>query len=144
MGRDDQRGRIDLQDQLQDVFGVQPQNGAAVGGDVAQPTQALGKLLAGRQRGQQHQGMDFAGLTVFLVDAADLAGNDEADGGLVPMSHRFLGGGLPIRRLQGVETRFRRLQADADFGQPAGMGAIAAAQKGKAFIGGPEVQLLQV
>ncbi len=41
VGRDHQGAGIDGQDQFQEVFGIQPQNGAAIRGHVAQAGQAL-------------------------------------------------------------------------------------------------------
>ena len=52
--------------------------------------------------------------------------------------------GKPQIRLQEVHALFSRLQPLSNFREPTGMGAVAGAQNGDAFIGGPKVQLFQV
>ena len=77
MGRDDQGVGIGFQDHFEDMFGIQTEDGAAVGSHISQGPQASGELFGGFKGGQEHQGMHLPGQAVFFVDAADFAGDDE-------------------------------------------------------------------
>ena len=61
MGGDKLRLRTGIQRQLQQVPAIQPQNGAAVGADIAHRLQAGGQLLCRLQGGEENQVVDLAG-----------------------------------------------------------------------------------
>jgi hypothetical protein len=88
--------------------------------------------------------MDLPGQAVFLINAADLSGDDKAGGGLV----RVPGGDWPRvkadLRFESVKTFGCRLQAGGNLREPARVSAVAGTQKGDAFIRSPKVQLLQI
>ena len=77
MGRDQKSVMAGFQNQLQKIPGVQAQNGPAVGSDVAQALQFVGKGVGRREIREKHQIVVFAGLVVFFVDVADFRFQDE-------------------------------------------------------------------
>ena len=85
----------------------------------------------------------FSGLAVFFINTTDLAGEQKAGGAGTG------GGDLGIHLLlkigsQPVEAAFRLNQFVLELGHPAGMGKIAAADNGKPFFAGPEVEVFGI
>ena len=136
VGGDQLRVRAGLQDQLQQVPAVQAQDGPPVGVDVADGLQPDRRLVRRLQAGEQDQVVDFAGLAVPLIDAADLPGDQEA-------------GGLPRPRYpqvlpQDVQALFGGKELLAHLLPPGGVGKVAGAADGNALSSGPPVQMGQV
>ena len=80
VGRDHQGLGVDFQHQFQQEFGIQPEDGAAVRGHVAQAAQTLGQFLRRFQSGKEQQQMHLPDPPGLFVNGADLAGDHEADG----------------------------------------------------------------
>ena len=95
VGRDQLGQGVGGQNQLQDVLGVQTQNGPAVRGQVAAGRQGRAEPLGRLKRGHQDDDVDFAHPLVLFVNTGDFAAEQEADFGLLPL-------GLP----QGEEAFF--------------------------------------
>ena len=135
MGGDELRVGADLQRQLQQVPAVQPQNGTAVGVDVADGLQPGGQLVRRLQGREQNDVVDLPGLSVLFVDGADLAGDDEPG--------RFAGSG--VRQAQGLPEGIDALsggdQLLPQLRPPGGMGEVPGAQQLDALPPGPPVQM---
>ena len=142
MGGDEDVVFVGLQDDLQQVPGIQPQDGAAVGGDVAELSQLVLDLLYGLEvRGQDHM-VNLAGLVALLVDGADLRGEHETN---VPV------GGPVVTRprvetplgLEAEQPRLGRLDFFPKLLSPAGMGEIPRAHNRDPLDATPQIHVLR-
>ena len=131
--------RACVEDDLNQVAAVQPQNGPAVGMDIADDFQPAGELLGRLQGGQQNQVVHLTGFAVPFIDGTDFAGNDEAD-------FFFSGQGKrQAQRLsQSVKARAVFLQTGLHFLPPGGVGKISRAQKAHALFPGPQIQMRKI
>ena len=132
------RIRAGLQRQLQQVTAVQPQDGAAVGADIAHGLQAGGQFVRRLQRGQQDQIVDLPGLAVALVDAADL-----------PRDHKPRGlarGGVREAQIppQGVDPFSGGNELLPQLRAPGGMGEIPGSHHLDPLPPGPPAQVRQI
>ena len=134
VGRDQLGQGVGGQNQLQDVLGVQTQNGPAVRGQVAAGRQGRAEPLGRLKRGHQDDDVDFAHPLVLFVNTGDFSAEQEADLGLLPF-------GLP----QGEEAFFwGGGETLGELLQPAGVGQVAAAHQAKPLAGGPEGHLARL
>ena len=124
MGRHEHGLRTGLQGQFQQIMAGQAQNGPPVGVDVADGLQPPGQLLRLLQPRQQDQAVDLPGLSVLLVNGADLPGDHKS--GL--LLSRNLPAGDPVLFFQPVQPLLRRLQLFFQFLPPGGMGKISRSQ----------------
>lgn len=75
------RLRAGVQGQLQQIPAVQPEDGPAVGADVPDGLQLGGQQVRRLQRGEKDKVMDLPGLSIPLIDGADLTSDDESGRG---------------------------------------------------------------
>ena len=136
VGGNQLRVRTGLQGQLQQVPAVQTQDGTAIRADIPHRLQPGRHLVRRLQAGEEYQMVDFPGLAVPLVNAADLPG-DEKPGG-------FPGSRQPQLFPQGIQPIFRGGQLLPHFRPPGGMGKVAGTGDGNAFFTRPPVQMGQV
>ena len=142
MGGDEDIVFVGLQDDLQQVPGIQPQDGAAVRGDIAELSQPVLDLLHRLEvRGQDHM-VNLAGLVALLVDGADLRGEHKTN---VPV------GGPVVTRprvetplgLEAEQTRFGRLDFFPKLLGPAGMREIPRAHDRDPLDATPQVHVFR-
>ncbi len=143
MGRNQVILGVDGQDDFEQVARVEPQNGPAIGADVADFFQRSLYFFNRRQRGRKNNVVDFAGALKFFVDAADLAGQHKTDGG-VAGGRNFLLDSAGQVGLQFKQALFGGGQLVAHFLQPAGVGNIAGADHLHAFELRPAAELLKI
>ena len=84
MGGDEDGFWAGFQGDLQEVPAVQPQDGPPIGVDVADGLQPPGEGVRRLQAGKEDQVVHLAGAAVFLVDVADLPGDDKPGRGCFP------------------------------------------------------------
>ena len=130
--------RAGLQGQLQQVPAVQTQNGPPVGVDVADGFQPGGQLVRRLQIGQEDQVVDLSGLSVPLIDGADLPGDHEPWG----LSAHTAGQAQVLP--QGIDPLPRRDQLLLQLGAPDRVGKVPRPQQLNALAPGPPVQVGQV
>ena len=142
MGRDEHGLGADIQRHLQQVAGVQAQDGTAVGMQVAHQLQPLRKAVGIVQRGHEDQVVDFAHLALTLVDGADLGLEQEER----PVGIRRC---LPLQKVQLLRRAGQAVQAAglvahqllAQLVPPLRVGEIAGAQHVDALAAGPGSQM---
>ena len=142
MGRDEHGLGADIQRHLQQVAGVQAQDGTAVGMQVAHQLQPLRKAVGIVQRGHEDQVVDFAHLALTLVDGADLGLEQEER----PVGIRRC---LPLQKVQLLRRAGQAVQAaglvahqlPAQLVPPLRVGEIAGAQHVDALAAGPGSQM---
>ena len=144
MGRHKDGRRADLQADLQQVAGIQPQDGPSVRGEIADAFQTAGKPVRIFQRGHEDEVMHLAHLAVPLVDGTDLRLEDEARFGVVQQTTLPLQkvGGLRLSLPQAVEPAVRILhELFTQLLPPLGMREIPRAQHIDALAAGPGRQM---
>ncbi|WP_197535610.1 hypothetical protein [Pararhodospirillum photometricum] len=143
MGGDQQAVVVCGQGDLEQVAGVEPQDGPAIGGDVAHPAQGPRQAVGGVQVGQQDQVMDLPGFAVFLVDGRYFRREQEEDG---PAAGRRQG--LPQWRFeigpQAIKAIADCHQLVADLAKPARMHTVPGPDHRNALTGCPPRQMFQV
>ena len=138
MGRNKDGLWAGLQRDLQQVPGIQAQNGSPVGMDVSDglqlPRQDIGRL----QGGQQDQAVDLPRSAVFLIDGTDLPRGHKARldlrGSVLPKTDV-----LPQR----IEPLLRRDQLLHELGPPSRVGEIPGPHQRNALPSGPEIQVFR-
>ncbi len=138
VGRDEDGLRTGLQGDLQQVPGVQPQDGPPVRADVADGLQLPGEEVGGLQGGQQDHAVDLPGPAVLFIDGADLSRDHKT--GLRPRSGVLL---KAVPGPQGVEPLLRWDQLLRELGPPGRMGEVPRPHQVDALPPGPEVQVLR-
>jgi hypothetical protein len=68
-----------LQGDFEQYLAVKPENGPAVGMDIADCLEFFAQALRGIEIGKNDDVMDFAGLAVFFVNRTYFTRNDETD-----------------------------------------------------------------
>jgi len=121
---DERAARINLQDDFQEVATVQPQDGPAVGADVADAFEPRLQPFQRGKGGHKDQVMDLADSVVLLVDVADLAAQQKAHRPLTGRRHFGLNGGQQVG-LEAKQPLLGRFQLFLQFGQPARVGNVA-------------------
>ena len=142
MGRDEHGLGADIQRHLQQVAGVQAQDGTAVGVQVAHQLQPLREAVGIVQRGHEDQVVDFAHLALTLVDGADLGLEQEER----PVGVRRC---LPLQEVQILGRAGQAVQAAglvahqllAQLVPPLRVGEVAGAQHVDALAAGPGRQM---
>ncbi len=134
------RGR-DILDDLHQVFGIEAQDGPAVGGDVADGGQLAADLIGALQIRRENERVHFAGGAVLFIDGADLRRQAETQGyvpGAKPLGYGRQG---RFRITQSEKTPPVRDQLLPEHCPPLGMGKIARAHQVDALDPGPGGQL---
>lgn len=128
---------------LQQVAGVEPEDGPPVGGEVADPPEAAGELLRGGEVRQVAQMVDLAGVLAVLVDGGDLAGEHEPHVAAAVRGHRR--GDLPVQLgTQPQQPWFGGFEDFAQVREPGGVGEVAGPDHGDALAPRPPRQVLDV
>ena len=143
MSRDQVGLGIGFQYDLEQIAGVQPQDGAAVGTDVADFFQLDLECLHRFQGGEEHHIVDLADFIEFLVDIADLAGQHKAHFSPAGRRDFRIDSGRNLR-FEAEQPGLRRFQLFAHLLQPAGMGDVAAAHHLHSLQLRPFVKLLKI
>jgi len=128
---------------LQEVAAVEPQDGAPVGADVADPSQALREAPGNVEvRGVDHV-VDLARAPVTLVDGRDLHLEHEADVGRRPGCEPLVDLALGLVR-EPKQPRLGGQELRLDLLEPAGVGEVARGHHGDPLLRRPQGQMLQV
>ena len=148
VGRDEKPlGRLVEQD-LEQVAAVEPEDGPAVRGDVAERGE-FGVETAHRiEIRQVEQVVDLAHPAAALVDGADLGGEDKTDVRGTGRRSNTLGHQArpvdPLVRSQAEEAGLGRFEVLVQMGEPARVGAIAGGHHRDPLDRGPGGQAVQV
>jgi hypothetical protein len=132
-----------LEDDLEEVPRIDPQDGAAVGLDVADGGQPRGDAGGALEVGREDQVVDLADPVAPLIDAADLDLQQEADRAPAGARDRLVHRPGQVGR-QGEQARLGRHQLLAQLGEPARVGEVTGAQHPHALQLGEAVQVLEV
>ena len=126
-----------LQCHLQKIPAIQPEDGAAVGMEVADALKARGQTLRRRKGRHENDVVHFARAPVPLVDGTDLGAEHKAR-----LERRFAGQAqLLFQREHALARLFERL---GKLLAPRGVGEIARAHEADALAPGPEVEVRRV
>jgi hypothetical protein len=139
-----------LEGDLEQIAGVQAENGTPVGAEVADAPEGGVEPLDRIEVGQVDEVVHLAGLVVAvgcrpLVDRGDLDRELEPDlvfGGLQAL-RQLPGYVLGPVGFEGVKPRFSRFQRVLEMGEPRRMGKIAGAEEGDPFTAGPPGEVVQ-
>ena len=129
-------GRAQIQDNFQQIMTVQPQDRPPVGMDIPDLLQLYGNPLCIFQPRKDDKAVHLPHFTVFLVDGADLAGDDKP------------GIGRPLIRYavlvsEHIHSFLRGLQFLSQFFSPSRMGKVAGSHNMNPFPTGPQIQMLR-
>ena len=124
VSRDEEGPITHAQDDLEKVSGIQAQDGTAVGAEVADPAETVIEPVNRVEVGQEDQVVDFPRFPFPLVNAADLAGENEP--GWCPAGRReaFFNPFLEIRS-ESVQAAFRFHQFIPKLGDPSGVFGVS-------------------
>ena len=78
VSRDEKGPLAHAEDHLEQIPGIQAQDGSAVGSDIPHPLETLVQPEGGSKVGEQDQIVNFSSLSTSFVDTADFAGEQEA------------------------------------------------------------------
>ena len=137
---------VGLEGDLQQVPGVEPEDGPPVRVEVADPGKARGHPVHCVEVRGVDQVMDLPGLVELLVDGGNLHRQHEPGGGpLAPAGRRklLLDGALQVGP-KAIETRLRRHEPFPDLGPPGRVGEVAGADDGDALLAGPDGEVLEI
>ena len=146
MGRYEVGPGVRFEGDLEEVPGVEAEDGPPVRVDVADPGEARGDPVHRFEVRGVDEVMDLPGLLELLVDGGDLHRQHEPGGGpLAPAGRRqpLLDGPLEIGA-QAKEARLRRHETFLDLGPPRGVGEVPRADDGDALLAGPEGEVLEI
>jgi hypothetical protein len=128
---------------LQKVFGVKTQDGPAIRGDISNAVQPFIHLGHRGHIGHKDQVMNFPRLFAFLVDTANLTGEQKQGGAGTGRRNLPVHGLLNIRP-QPVKPLFGLNQFVLEFREPARVGEIAGAHDGDPLFSCPKGEVLRV
>ena len=117
-------GGIGVEDDLKQVAGIQAEDGATVGANVADPLQPGLQPFHRIERRRKDDVVDLSGLTTALVNVADLAAQHEAHRRVAGRRRLSLNRGRQIG-LQPIQSILGWRQLLAHLCQPARMGDVA-------------------
>ena len=142
VGRDEHDLLAEVEAQIEQILGVEAEDGTAVRGDVADRVELALKFLCRGEIRQAHQVVHLAHPAGFFIDIADFPGEHEAD----LARRRGEVGGLghaAVVRFQAEQPVLGRLQLLAQLGQPSRMGDVPAADHLEPLDARPVVQVFR-
>ena len=128
---------------LQQVARVEPEDRAAVGGDVADARKALGDAVGTREIGRVDEVMDFARAPGLLVDRGNFHFEHEAHVGAAG-GRKLPGDALFDVVAQAEQPGLGGNELVLEFRAPGRMGEVAGADDGDALAGCPPGEVLEV
>ena len=140
MGGDEHRPGADIQGDFQQIPGVQPQDGPAVGMKVAHLLQPQGQGLRLLKAGEKNQAVHLAHPTVPFINRADFPRDHKADRDL-PARRQAVQAAAVLP--QAIEALLGGDQLLCQLLPPAGVGEIAGAHHLDPLAPGPPIQQLR-
>ena len=135
--------RTGFERDLQEIAGIETEDGAAVGGDIADAREARRHAVDGIEVGRIDQVMDFAGAVALLVDGGDFHLEHEPHRRAARRRQRLRHRLLDVVA-QAIEAGLGRNQLLLELGAPGGMGEVAGGDHADALAAGPGGEMLKI